>query len=52
MSRTTIATRVHGGKADPSWITPNDVGRHIIALMASENAAHEDRASAQPRRGG
>ena len=38
---TTIATRVHGGKVDPSWITPNDVGRHIIALMASEAAARE-----------
>jgi hypothetical protein len=38
---TTIATRVHGGKVDPSWITPNDVGRHIIALIASEAAARE-----------
>lgn len=38
---TTIATRIHGGKVDPSWITPNDVGRHIIALMASEAAARE-----------
>jgi 3-oxoacyl-[acyl-carrier protein] reductase len=38
---TTIATRVHRGKVDPSWITPNDVGRHIIALMASEAAARE-----------
>jgi 3-oxoacyl-[acyl-carrier protein] reductase len=38
---TTIATRVHGGKVDPSWITPSDVGRHIVALMASEAAARE-----------
>jgi 3-oxoacyl-[acyl-carrier protein] reductase len=38
---TTIATRVHGGKVDPSWITPNDVGRHIVALMASDAATRE-----------
>jgi NAD(P)-dependent dehydrogenase (short-subunit alcohol dehydrogenase family) len=38
---TTIATRVHGGKVDPSWITPNEVGRHIVALMASDAAARE-----------
>jgi len=38
---TTIATRVHGGKVDPSWITPNDVGRHIVALMAREAAARD-----------
>lgn len=38
---TTIATRVHGGNVDPSWITPNDVGRHIVALMASDGAARE-----------
>jgi NAD(P)-dependent dehydrogenase (short-subunit alcohol dehydrogenase family) len=38
---TTIATRVHGGKVDPSWITPNDVGRHIVALMASAAGARD-----------
>ena len=38
---TTIATRAHAGEVDPSWITPNDVGRHIIALLASEAAARE-----------
>jgi len=38
---TTVATRVHGSKVDPTWITPNDVGRHIIALMASEKAARD-----------
>jgi NAD(P)-dependent dehydrogenase (short-subunit alcohol dehydrogenase family) len=38
---TTIATRVHGGKVDPHWITPNDVGRHIIALIASEASASQ-----------
>lgn len=38
---TTIATQVHGNKVDPSWITPNDVGRHIIALMASAATARD-----------
>jgi hypothetical protein len=38
---TAIATRVHGSQVDPSWITPDDVGPHIIALMASEAAARE-----------
>jgi NADP-dependent 3-hydroxy acid dehydrogenase YdfG len=30
---TTIATRMHGGKADPAWITPGDIARHIAALI-------------------
>jgi len=38
---TTIATRSHADKVDPDWITPNEVGRHIIALMASEASARE-----------
>jgi len=38
---TTVATRVHGGKVDPTWITPNEVGRHIIALIASGLGARE-----------
>jgi short-subunit dehydrogenase len=38
---TTIATRVHGGKVDPGWITPREVGRHIIALVAEPASAKE-----------
>ena len=30
---TAIATRSQGGKADPQWVTPQDVARHITALV-------------------
>jgi NADP-dependent 3-hydroxy acid dehydrogenase YdfG len=38
---TTIATRVHGAKVDPGWITPRDVARHILALVAEPASARE-----------
>lgn len=38
---TTIATRAHGGKVDPSWITPREVARHLIALAADPASAAE-----------
>ncbi|MGH8632399.1 MAG: hypothetical protein ACREU7_16750, partial [Burkholderiales bacterium] len=38
---TTIATRVHGDKVDPGWITPQEVARHIVALVAEPSSAKE-----------
>jgi 3-oxoacyl-[acyl-carrier protein] reductase len=38
---TTIATRVHGGKVDPGWITPREVARHIVTLVAEPASAKE-----------
>jgi NAD(P)-dependent dehydrogenase (short-subunit alcohol dehydrogenase family) len=38
---TTIATRAHGGKVDPGWITPQEVARHLIALVAEPASAKE-----------
>ncbi len=38
---TTIATRAHGDKADPGWITPREVARHMVALLAEPESARE-----------
>jgi NAD(P)-dependent dehydrogenase (short-subunit alcohol dehydrogenase family) len=38
---TTIATRAHDGKVDPAWITPREVARHIIALVANPASAKD-----------
>ena len=36
---TTIATRGHGDKVDPQWITPREVARHLAALVAAPESA-------------
>jgi NAD(P)-dependent dehydrogenase (short-subunit alcohol dehydrogenase family) len=38
---TTIATRAHGDKADPQWVTPREVARHIAALVAAPDSAKD-----------
>lgn len=38
---TAIATRSLGGKADPNWVTPREVARHIAALVDAPATAKD-----------
>lgn len=38
---TSIATRSLGGRADPNWVTPRDVARHIAALVEAPATAKD-----------
>jgi hypothetical protein len=38
---TAIATRLHGGKVDPHWVTPGEVARHIAALVDAPATAKD-----------